>query len=148
MLRRIIQSDLRVQLMQKSILLLLTFLLTTAQCLAAHQYLEKEYQNKWCKANNGTTEYILNDKTRVDCLTEDYAIEFDFANKWAESVGQSLYYALCTNKKAGIVLIMENPSKDQKYLSRLQEVAKKYDIKIWTIEPQDMLQIKPCSDIK
>ena len=51
-------------------------------------------------------------------------------------------------KKAGIVLIMENPSKDQKYLSRLQEVAKKYDIKIWTIEPQDMLQIKPCSDIK
>ena len=71
------------------------------------------------------------------------AIEFDFAQKWAESIGQSLYYGLCTGKNSGIVLIMENPQKDIKYLNRLNEVAKKYNIKVWTITPQDMLH--PCN---
>ena len=134
--------------MRKAILLLLVLLLTIGKCFAAHQYLEKDYQNYWCKANNGITEYRLADKTRIDCLTKNYAIEFDFANKWAESVGQSLYYALCTNKKAGIVLIMENQGKDIKYLKRLQEVAGKYNILIWTITPQDITNISPCCNIK
>ncbi len=104
----------------------------------AHYYLEKEYQNNWCKANNGRTEVRLSDKTRIDCLTDTYAIEFDFANKWAESIGQSLYYANCTGKKAGIVIIMENPQKDNKYLNRLYSVAQKYNIKVWTITPEDI----------
>lgn len=69
---------------------------------------EKYYQNLWAKQHNATTEYILPDKTRVDCVTNIYAIEVDFANKWAEAVGQSLYYALCLNKKPAVVLIMEN----------------------------------------
>ena len=120
----------------------LSFFVAQSACFASHIYLEKEYQNYWCKLNNGQTEYILNDKTRIDCLTKDYAIEFDFAQKWAESIGQSLYYGLCTGKNSGIVLIMENPQKDIKYLNRLNEVAKKYNIKVWTITPQDMLQ--PC----
>ena len=121
----------------------LSFFVAQSACFASHIYLEKEYQNYWCKLNNGQTEYILNDKTRIDCLTKDYAIEFDFAQKWAESIGQSLYYGLCTGKNSGIVLIMENPQKDIKYLNRLNEVAKKYNIKVWTITPQDMLQ--PCN---
>ena len=60
---------------------------------AKHEYNEHYYQNIWCREHNGITEYILADKTRVDCLTKDMAVEFDFASKWAESVGQSLYYA-------------------------------------------------------
>lgn len=104
----------------------------------AHCYPEKIYQSCWCKINNGQTEARLNDKTRVDCLTEDYAIEFDFAKKWAESIGQALYYADCTGKKAGVVLIIENPQTDYKYLSRLKTVALKYNIKVWTITPQDI----------
>jgi len=40
----------------------------------------------------GVIEYVLQDKTRVDCLTEEHAIEFDFANHWAESIDQALYY--------------------------------------------------------
>ena len=134
--------------MRNAILLLLVLLLTIGKCFAAHQYLEKEYQQKWCSYNNGVTEYRLNDKTRIDCLTQDYAIEFDFANKWTEAIGQSLYYSLCTNKKAGIVLIIENEQKDIKYLNRLNEVAKKYNIKIWTITPQDLLYTKPCRNIE
>ena len=42
-----------------------------------HNYREADYVNAYC---NGDIEYILNDKTRVDCLTDYYAIEFDWAN--------------------------------------------------------------------
>ena len=134
----------------KQLIIFLVFFLfaSTGKCFAAHQYLEKEYQNVWCKAHNGATEYILNDKTRIDCLTKEHAIEFDFAQKWAESIGQALYYSLCTNKTAGVVLIMENPQKDVKYLTRLQEVAKKYNIKVWTMTPQDMHNERNCSNMQ
>ena len=37
---------------------------------------EKHYQAEWC-ADRGVTEYVLPDRTRVDCLTEKHAIEFD-----------------------------------------------------------------------
>lgn len=109
-------------------------------------YLEKEYQNQWCKTNNGKTEVRLQDKTRIDCLTDKYAIEFDFANKWAESIGQALYYASSTGKEAGIVLIIENPEKDLKYLKRLKNVTKKYNIKVWTITPEDVSAVSNCEN--
>lgn len=132
----------------KNLFLILTLLLINTPCFAAHEYLEKDYQAHWCKANNGQLEYRLQDKTRIDCLTNDYAIEFDFASKWAESIGQALYYALSTNKKAGVVLILENGEKDIKYLTRLQQVAKLYNIKVWTITPQDICSSKTCTCAK
>lgn len=101
----------------------------------SHLYLEKNYQDAWCKANGGSLEVVLYDKARVDCVTPDYAIEFDFAKKWGESIGQSLYYGTVLNKKPGIVLIMENGYKDQKYLNRVAMVAQKHNIKVWTITP-------------
>ena len=67
---------------------------------------------------------MLHDKTRVDCLTHTHAIEFDFAAKWAESIGQALYYAEVTNKKPGIVLIIEDKTKDNKYVKRANTIAK------------------------
>ena len=100
-----------------------------------HLYLEKEYQNVWCKANGGALEVVLYDKARVDCVTPDYAIEFDFAKKWGEAIGQSLYYGTVLNKQSGIVLIMEDGYKDKKYLDRVSMVAKKHNIKVWTITP-------------
>jgi hypothetical protein len=66
---------------------------------------------------------VLPDGTRCDCLTDTHAIEFDFGNKWAEAVGQSAYYALQTQKKAGIVLILESP-KDIKFWIRLNSTIK------------------------
>lgn len=119
-------------------------MINTSPCFSAHLYLEKEYQGQWCKAQKGQQEYILNDKARIDCLTDNYAIEFDFASKWAESIGQALYYALSTGKAPGVVLIMENPEKDVKYLNRLNDVAKKYNIKVWTMTPQDMPPQREC----
>jgi hypothetical protein len=76
------------------------------------------------------------DNTRCDCLTKEYAIEFDFAEKWAEAIGQSLFYALQTNKKAGIGLIIEKP-KDYKFWLRLNSTIMhhKLPIRTWIVQP-------------
>lgn len=103
------------------------------------QHFEKEYQECWCKLNNGKTEYRLPDKSRVDCVTETHAIEFDFAKKWAESVGQSLYYAEILQKKPGIVLISERGKKDQKFIKRVTTVAQRNGITLWVITPNDII---------
>ena len=132
-------------LLVKKLTVIILLLSIGIPCFAEHIYLEKEYQHYWCKANNGQLEYKLQDNTRIDCLTTEYAIEFDFATKWAESIGQALYYASSVNKKAGVVLILENKEKDTKYLERLQKVAKLYNIKVWTITPQDICHSKNMS---
>lgn len=118
--------------------IILIFILTSTSCYAKHLYREAVYQEAWCKKHNGILEYQLNDKARVDCLTKKYAVEVDFAQKWAECIGQSLYYGISTKRKPAALLIMENGEKDIKYLRRLQKVAKKHHIKIFTITPQDL----------
>lgn len=106
--------------------------------LGKHLYKEREYQECWCDNAGGITEYVLPDKTRVDCLTDDYAIEFDFAEKWAESIGQALYYSMMTGRKPGIVLILEDQEKGERYLKRLMVVAEALNIKVWTVTPSIM----------
>ena len=125
---------------------IIIFLLLIMPVSAKHIHNERYYQNVWCKENNGITEYILPDKTRVDCLTKNYAVEFDFAHKWAESVGQSLYYAKMTDKKPAIVLIMESDN-DDKYYSRANLLAKTYDIKLHTIKSKDYINCSKEFDI-
>ncbi|MGE4396578.1 MAG: hypothetical protein AB7D34_03860 [Sulfurimonas sp.] len=93
---------------------------------------EKYYQSKMCSEFGGEIEYVLFDRTRVDCLSGEYAIEVDFAKKWAEGVGQSLYYAEVTGKKPAIGLIVGEG--DEKYLKRVQRVADKFDIQIIVLE--------------
>lgn len=89
---------------------------------------EKDYVNQNC---TGQIEYVLPDKTRIDCLTNEYAIEFDYAKKWAESIGQSLYYSKMTGKKPAVAIILKSPE-DRKYLKRIEAVSK--DIKIFEIK--------------
>jgi len=96
------------------------------------KYNERHFQTLLCEELDGKMEYVLHDRTRVDCLTDEFAIEVDFANKWAEGVGQSLYYGYMTDKKPAIGLIVgEN---DARFLKRLEKVSKKLDIKIFVIE--------------
>lgn len=85
---------------------------------AAAPAAEADYQMPWCAAAGGVAEYVLPDRTRVDCLTESHAVEHDFARKWAEAIGQALYYAARTGKRAGVVLIIEQWS-DLHYVDRL-----------------------------
>jgi hypothetical protein len=114
------------------LIILLASLALPAQAKRLHK--EKYYQDIWCTANNGVAEYVLEDNTRVDCLTQSEAVEFDFANKWAECIGQAIYYGLMTNRTPSCALIIENPDKDEKYLKRLQTVAEPNNIKIYTIK--------------
>ena len=102
---------------------------------AKRAYSEKTYQKKWCKEQRGRAEVSMKNRTRCDCLTKKHAIEFDFADKWAEAIGQSLHYSAETGKEAGIVLIMEDKKKDEKYLDRLESTIKdnKLPIKVWTL---------------
>ncbi|MBD5403084.1 hypothetical protein HDR58_09890 [bacterium] len=92
---------------------------------------EVYYVSQWCSADFGKQEFMLWDKTRVDCLTKDYAIEFDFAKKWAESVGQSLYYAKMTGKQPAVALILTD-IKDYRYVKRIERLEN--GIKIFIIK--------------
>ena len=121
----------------KLVLLIIMFSLSLQ---AKHLHKEAYYQTIVCNKMNGVKEYILSDKTRVDCLTKTYAIEFDFANKWAESIGQSLYYETMTDRNAGVVLIMERGAKDIKYLKRLKRVAKEHNITVWSVDESLKIQ--------
>lgn len=110
---------------------------------AKRMHYEATYQNKWCTEMCGKQEYELDDKTRVDCLTKTHAIEFDFANKVYEGIGQSLYYGIKTKKKPGIVLIVENPEKEQKYIKRMIKVARKKGIDCWIMYERDLCDFYP-----
>lgn len=132
--------------MKKVIFIFILIVLSPCLSFAAHLYPEKEYQKVWCTLNDGVSEYVLTDKARVDCVTKDYAIEFDFANKWAEAVGQSLYYGVSLGKQSGIVLILENSQRDKKYLNRLLSVAKLYNIKVWIITPEILVNRLNCDN--
>jgi hypothetical protein len=92
---------------------------------------EKDYVNKYC---TGQVEYILPDRTRVDCLTDEFAIEFDYARKWAESIGQSLYYSKKTGKKPAVAIIVKKPS-DDKYIQRIKDIN--LGITIFKIKAED-----------
>jgi len=75
------------------------------------------------------------DGTCCECITDTHAIEFDFGNNWTEAVGQSSYYSIQTDKKAGIVLIIET-MKDRKYWIRLNTTIEKFNLQVdsWSIE--------------
>ncbi len=94
---------------------------------------ESFYVQNWCTDEFGRREFMLWDRTRVDCLTKDYALEFDFAQKWAESVGQSLYYSIMTKRQPGVVLILTKLT-DIIYLKRLETIANKEGIKVFVIK--------------
>jgi hypothetical protein len=58
----------------------------------------------------------------------------DLGNNWVEAIGQSAYYSLQTDKKAGIVLILES-MKDRKYWIRLNSTIEHFNLPIdtWNI---------------
>jgi len=113
---------------------LAALLLLLTGCGKKEKHKEKYYQTALCHKMNGVMEQSLLDRTRIDCLTDAYAIEVDFAKKWAESVGQSLYYALMTGKKPAVGFILDESKKDQRHLKRLKLLADKYHITIFKLK--------------
>ena len=96
---------------------------------------EAEFRDAWCSANNGRAEVTLPDRTRADCITDTHAVEVDHGRKWAEAIGQSLYYALQTNKRAGILLILHQP-RERRFWYRLNSIIRANDlpIDVWVVE--------------
>ncbi|MBW7957207.1 MAG: hypothetical protein H3C68_04870 [Deltaproteobacteria bacterium] len=112
-------------------------LITPSALLAGERHPERDYQSYWCGLAGGTAEFVLPDRARVDCLTDEHAVEVDFAPKWAEAIGQSLYYAAVTGKKPGILLIMRDEG-DTRYLERLFRASAGLGITVWTASSVDM----------
>ena len=114
--------------------IILLLVLINSLLYSKHLHKEKYYQKIFCNKMNGILEHTLKDKSRVDCLTSTYAIEVDFANKWAESIGQSLFYSVETNKSPAVLLIMEQGQKDIKHIKRFKKASKKFNIQLFTID--------------
>ena len=113
--------------------LLLTVVLLLALPLSAKEkHPERWYQEKYC---TGIIEYVLPDRTRIDCLTERYAIEFDFGPNWAECIGQAQFYARAKGRLAGCVLINPKP----RFLKRL---LSGFDGAVWVVGDADMERFK------
>jgi hypothetical protein len=119
--------------MVKPALIIIIIFIFPSLLFAKREHPEKWYQERWCREQGGQIEVVLPDKTRCDCVTDTHAIEIDFGNNWAEAVGQSSYYSIQTQKKAGIVLILEN-MKDRKYWNRLKNTIEHFDLPIDTWE--------------
>ena len=119
--------------------LLILFLLLLVSATSFSQFTKKKesyYQAYFAERIHGQKEIVLDDKTRVDVLTDTFAIEVDFAEKWSESVGQSILYSEKLHKKAGILLII-NGREDDRFVQRLMIVAIKCDITVWVLNYKD-----------
>jgi len=77
-------------------------------------------------------EYRLPDGSRVDILTRTEAIEVEWSDKWPESIGQSVYYGMATNKQPSVYLLLRNKH-DEDYLQCLM-VCRKLGITLRTID--------------
>ena len=113
--------------------LIVILLLAVASLASAGVREERWYQDKWC--TDGRTEVVMPDGTRCDCLTDTHAIEFDFGKKWSEAIGQSLNYAMQTNRRAGVVMILTRP-KDRQYWIRMNSIIQHFSLPIdaWAVE--------------
>jgi hypothetical protein len=77
---------------------------------------EVEYVAEYAKIlfDKCEVEYALPDGRRVDVLTETHAYEADWSYKYTEGLGQSLSYAVATNRSPGLILLMKGAD-DERY---------------------------------
>lgn len=122
--------------------IIIAILITFSTTAALAKKNERFYQDYHCQNIGGISEYRpANDRfVRIDCELDNYSIEVDFAKKHYEAVGQSLYYAALTRKRAGIWLIIKKP-KQMKHAVRLVRNIRmnQLPISVWLIkqEPGD-----------
>lgn len=83
---------------------------------------ENDYAN-YIQSLIGGDREVLVENGRVDLVTDSIAYEIEWANHWKESIGQSLWYAIQTNRTPGIILIMRS-REDYKYFIQLNSTLK------------------------
>ncbi|NRA49520.1 MAG: hypothetical protein HRU12_10345, partial [Phaeodactylibacter sp.] len=118
--------------LKKKNILFTALLALTPMLLQAEKRPEAFYQQIAAEVCGGETEVRMPDGSRCDIVTEHFAIEADFANKFKESLGQSLNYAFQSNKRAGILLIIEKETDSLRLMSLIQHFD--LPITVWTID--------------
>ena len=88
-------------------------------------------------------EHVLFNDRRVDLLFtaggEDYATEVDWCQKWAEGIGQSIYYAAVTQRKAGLILLTKRSRKDdERDIASARLACSRTDIRLWTYSTKEL----------
>jgi hypothetical protein len=88
---------------------------------------EDHYNRLFCEEMNGEAEHVLEDLSRVDCLTDTHAFEADWADglKVYEAIGQALYYASETGKLPGILLLIRKDTYE-KHVRKVERVIEMY----------------------
>lgn len=121
--------------MRKKICILSSLLLFISLSVFAEKRPESYYCDIAAKALKGETEVTMPDRSRCDIVTEDYAIEVEAAGSF-ECIGQSLNYAFQSDKKAGIVLMVDKPTDS----IRLMSVIRHYElpITVWSLDTQSL----------
>jgi hypothetical protein len=104
-------------------------LLSSGNALAVEN--EDYYNRLFCKEMGGQAEYVLPDRSRVDCLTSTHAFEADWAQglKVYESIGQALYYSAETGKQPGILLLIKK-NNSEKYIRKVRRVIETFNLPI------------------
>ncbi len=123
----------------KTLIFIFGLLALAGLAQAKHIHPEKYYQNKFAQGlKNAKTEVVAPDGTRCDILTPTHAVEADFAPKWGEAIGQALNYAMQFDKRAGILLILEEDG-DYRHYIRVNSIVKhfKLPVDVYTISPPD-----------
>lgn len=97
---------------------------------------EASLQQRLCRGMS--LEFVLPDRTRIDCLSATHAIEVDFWDNWYEAIGQSLHYALWTaesaairDRSAGIILVCRSARElCSDYAARFFRILDRYRLPI------------------
>jgi len=121
-----------------SIILATCFLVFGPGDLSENQISDRIVEMAKIVPPNSIREYTLPDESRVDILTDEYAFEVEWAYKWKESIGQSLYYAIQTDMKPGIILLFKGEPQDKENYLRCSVVCEKYNIKLITVKVKDL----------
>ena len=114
--------------LRKSIAII-SCLLLSGNTLAVEN--EDYYNRIFCEDMGGQAEYVLPDRSRVDCLTSTHAFEADWAQglKVYESIGQALYYSAETRKQPGILLLIKK-NNSEKYIRKVKRVIETFNLPI------------------
>ena len=91
---------------------------------------ERQWSAQLAEKVGGETEHQLPDGSRIDILTDDVAWEVEWSDHWEESIGQSSYYAMATDRKAGVWLLLRGKH-DKDYLRCLM-VCRQHGIELKT----------------
>ena len=93
---------------------------------------------RWCEEHAGQAEATLYGGGRADCLTATHAVEVERAARWTEGLGQALWYSVLADRRAGLVLIVDDDA-EWRYWVRLGTVVEQRSLPVdlWLIDRRE-----------